>query len=257
MHPSKQNQISYALKVTELMLLYCYSKRKKANFDYLLNHECDILRKTSLYNLKKKRVLKSNLIKWKKISKEIESYSHLTKKSFIHECIKILKPFLIKRVNKNQSLVEYNTKAKFGCFDFSILDKKIDLHMPVFRFIDPQMISSKKFSKKEKLYLRAEDLYKLLSFAKRKHPSVNIVQMGSWMNQFSPFRVLFPKDWKPNGKEKKKNSIAWWGQFLKSDGNINKQLYSKFKKNLNFKFKGKFYQCHRDKILEHLEKLND
>ena len=58
-------------------------------------------------------------------------------------------------------------------------------------------------------------------------------------------------------KKRKKNSIAWWGQFLKSDGNINKQLYSKFKKNLNFKFKGKFYQCHRDKILKHLEKLND
>ena len=54
MSPSKQNQISYALKITELMLLYCYSKRKKASFDYLLNHECDILRKTSLYNLKKK-----------------------------------------------------------------------------------------------------------------------------------------------------------------------------------------------------------
>ena len=58
MSPSKQNQISYALKITELMLLYCYSKRKKASFDYLLNHECDILRKTSLYNLKKKKSFK-------------------------------------------------------------------------------------------------------------------------------------------------------------------------------------------------------
>ena len=109
------------------------------------------MRKTSLYNLKKKRVLKSNLIKWKNISKEIEFYSQLSKKKFINECIKILKPFLKKRINKNQSLVEYNTKAKFGCFDFSILDNKIDLHMPVFRFIDPQVINSKKFSKKRKI----------------------------------------------------------------------------------------------------------
>ena len=51
--------------------------------------------------------------------------------------------------------------------------------------------------------------------------------------------------------------LLFYSANLKSDGNINKQLYSKFKKNLNFKFKGKFYQCHRDKILKHLEKLND
>ena len=82
------------------MLLYCYSKRKKASFDYLLNHECDILRKTSLYNLKK-RVLKSNLIKWKNIPKEIEFYSQLSKK-FINECIKILKPFLKKELIKTK-----------------------------------------------------------------------------------------------------------------------------------------------------------
>ena len=77
------------------------------------------------------------------------SFTHNYQKKFINECIKILKPFLKKRINKNQSLVEYNTKAKFGCFDFSILDNKIDLHMPVFRFIDPQVINSKKFSKKK------------------------------------------------------------------------------------------------------------
>ena len=76
--------------------------------------------------------------------------------------------------------------------------------MPVFRFIDPQVINSKKFSKKEKLYLRAEDLYKLLSFAKRKHPSINIVQMGSWMNQFSPLGIYFLKTGNPMVKKRKK-----------------------------------------------------
>ena len=50
-------------------------------------------------------------------------------------------------------------------------------------------------------------------FAKRKHPSINIVQMGSWMNQFSPFRDLFPKDWKPNGKEKKKIALLGGDNF--------------------------------------------
>ena len=49
--------------------------------------------------------------------------------------------------------------------------------MPVFRFIDPQVINSKKFSKKEKLYLRAEDLYKLLSFAKK---NIHLLTLCRW-----------------------------------------------------------------------------
>ena len=55
MIPQKKIQINYAIKSTELMLFYSYSKRKKFNIKKIINNECDILRKTSLYNLKKKK----------------------------------------------------------------------------------------------------------------------------------------------------------------------------------------------------------
>ena len=56
MIPQKKNQINYALKSTELMLYYSYSKRKKISIKKILNNECDILRKTSLYNFKEKKI---------------------------------------------------------------------------------------------------------------------------------------------------------------------------------------------------------
>ena len=255
MIPQKKNQINYALKSTELMLYYSYSKRKKISIKKILNNECDILRKTSLYNFKRKKIFTKKEKKWKKILQKIEIFSQYSKTYFVKKSLKILKPYLLERIKKKQSLVEYNTSANFGCFDFSIKDSKIDLHMPVFRFISPEIKNYKSFSKKKKLSLRAKDLYKLLIFTKKKYPKFKVVQMGSWMNQFKPFKELFPKNWKPNGKEKNKNSIAWWGQFLKSDGDINYHLYQNFKKNLKFRYTGSFYQCRRDEIINHLEKI--
>ena len=79
--------------------------------------------------------------------------------------MKLLKPYLVKRVSKIPKLVEYNTKAKFGCFDYSIIKNVVDLHMPVFQFINHK---KKKFSiKKNKLILRATDLSNLVNDVKK------------------------------------------------------------------------------------------
>ena len=67
---------------------------------------------------------------------QIKIYSKLEKNKFILKSMKLLKPYLVKRVSKIPKLVEYNTKAKFGCFDYSIIKNTVDLHMPVFQFIN-------------------------------------------------------------------------------------------------------------------------
>ena len=257
MFPSKNKQINYALKITELMLLYCYKKNKTKNFAKLINDECDIYRKTDLYNLRKKVFYKDSKKKWIKITKKIEELAKLNRNDFLKKSLRLLNPYLINRIKKNKTLVEYNTSAKFGCFDFSIVNKKVDLHMPVFRFIDPQYSGKKFFTSYQKFILRSEDLLNLISFVRKKYPSLSYVQMGSWMNQYEQFRVLFPKSWLPNGKIKKKNSIAWWGQFLKSDGDINMKLYRKFKKNLRFEYSGIFYQCKIRELYKHLKKIKN
>ena len=52
--------------------------------------------------------------------------------------------------------------------------------------------------------MRAEDLRELVQDAKNKNPKIKIIQMGSWLNQYKPFRSLFPKTWRSTMKTKKK-----------------------------------------------------
>ena len=254
MLPDKKVQLNYIFNISKLMLAYCHKKKDEKNFKSLIKNQTDLYRKTNLYDFKKKNFSKKNKKKWEQIVLQIKIYSKLEKNKFIFKSMKLLKPYLVKRVSKIPKLVEYNTKAKFGCFDYSIIKNTVDLHMPVFQFINHK--KKKKFSiKKNKLILRATDLSNLVNDVKKKYPEIKKIQMGSWLNQYSQFRVLFPKSWRPNGKFKKKNSIAWWGQFLKSNGKINRDLYNKFLKNCKFKYLGKIYFCNIRDLDHHLLKL--
>ena len=78
MIPQKKKQINYALKSTELKLYNSYSKRKKISLKKILNSECDILRKTSLYNFKKKNFSKKRK-QWKKILQKLKFFHNIAK----------------------------------------------------------------------------------------------------------------------------------------------------------------------------------
>ena len=169
--------------------------------------------------------------------------SQLEQDEFLKESIKILKPYFLERIKNKTNLVEYNTKAKFGCFNYSIKNKKVDLHMPVFQFINHKKFKRKNYNYNQKFSMRAKDLFSLINHVKKNHPTIKIIQMGSWLNEYKPFRSLFPKTWKPANKIKKKNSIAWWGQFVDVTGNIHKKNANLFVKSFKFPYRGEFYQC--------------
>tara|TARA_Y100000590_G_scaffold448949_1_gene586355 strand:- start:444 stop:1223 length:780 start_codon:yes stop_codon:yes gene_type:complete len=243
MFPSKKIQKNYVFKISELMLIYCFKKKKEKNFIDLINNDCDIYRKTDLYNIKKKNFLPKKKEVWKKITLKLQSFTNLKQEEFLKKSIEILRPHFLKRIKNNTKLVEYNTYAKFGCFNYSIKDRKVDLHMPVFQFIDHKRAKRKSYNHGQKFSMRAQDLFSLVKNVKKKHPKVKIIQMGSWLNEYKPFRNLFPKTWKSTNKIKKKNSIAWWGQFVDVTGNIHKKNAKFFIKNFKFPYSGKFYQC--------------
>ena len=76
--------------------------------------------------------------------------------------------------------------------------------MPVFQFINHKNFK-KNYSYDEKFKMRAKDLLKLVKNVK-KIPKDKKIQMGSWLNEYKPFRSLFPKTWKPTKKKKKNTS---------------------------------------------------
>ena len=225
------------------MLLYCFKEKKRKNFINLINNDCDIYRKTDLYDVKKKKFLSKKKKIWNKITLKLQELSKLKQDEFLKKSIKILEPHLLKRIKNNTNLVEYNTGARFGCFNYSIKSKKVDLHMPVFQFIDHKKIKKRNYNYSQKFLMRIKDLHSLVNHVKKNHPTVKIIQMGSWLNKYKPFRMLFPKTWKPTSKIKKKNSIAWWGQFVDFAGNIHKKNANLFIKNFKFPYPGAFYQC--------------
>ena len=96
--------------------------------------------------------------------------------------------------------------------------------------------------------MRAKDLLRLVNNVKEKYPRIKIIQMGSWLNEYGPFRNLFPKSGKSINKIKNKNSIAWWGQFVDATGNIHKKNAELFIRNFKFPYPGKFYQCKIDEL---------
>ena len=243
MFPSKKIQKNYVFKISELMLLYCFNQKKRKDFIDLINNHCDIYRKTDLYNVKKKKFFPKKKKIWNKITLKLKDLTKLKRKDFLKHSIEILKPHFLKRIKNNSGLVEYNTHANFGCFDYSIKNGKVDLHMPVFQFIDHKRIKKRNYNYEQKSSMRAQDLLSLVYNVKKKYPKIKIIQMGSWLNEYKPFRNLFPKTWKANNKIKNKNSIAWWGQFVDVTGNIHKKNAKFFIKNFKFPYSGKFYQC--------------
>ena len=247
MVPNYKIQINYIEKIVKLKLKYSYRLFSKENINVqnALNNYCDIYRKTDLYSLKNNSFLPGGEKKWNKLVVQI---SHLLNKkkyndlnNFIKKSYDILRPRLIARCKKKYTLTEYNKIARFGCFDYGICDEKIDLHMPVFQFINHKL--KKSSIKKNKSLMRLKDLLNLVQHAIKNYPNCKIIQCGTWMNTYYPFRKLFPPSWKPTQKYKNKNSIAWWGQFVDVTGNIHKKNTSAFIKNLKFPYLGEFYEC--------------
>ena len=111
------------------------------------------------------------------------------------------------------------------------------------QFINHKKLKKKNYNYNQKFSMRTKDLFLLIDHVKKNHPTVKIIQMGSWLNKYKPFRTLFPKTWKSTNKIKKKNSIAWWGQFVDVTGNIHKKNANLFIKNFKFPYPGEFYQC--------------
>ena len=55
----------------------------------------------------------------------------------------------------------------------------------------------------------------------RDRPDIEIVQCGSWINSFEPFRSLFPPEWHENCRVSGPAfTYGWWGQFMTHTGDF-------------------------------------
>lgn len=251
---SKKFRINYVTNIIILMLRYLYHHRiKKESFINIINNYTDIYRKLDLYDQKKNKFRKGKQKLWKQLIKEIKKNLIFSEKIFIKKSMETLSPFIKNNINKNNYFREFDTKLKFDPFNYRIIKKTIDLHVPRIGFYPSK--NSKKFLKnkenRNKQNLKA--LYQLINFAQKKNKNLNMIQMGSWMNENNNFRSLFPKSWKKSKKMSKTNNLATWGQFIKYDGCINLNLKNKFIKNYKFPIKSYYYKCSINALRSYLK----
>lgn len=245
---SKKVRLNYSNDIIILMLRYVYHHKKKKSLIKIINDWTDIYRKLDLYDQRKNKFRRGKMKVWNELVKQIQKNLKFTEKIFIRKVINLLSPFIKNNINKNSYFREFDTKPKFDPFDYKIINETIELHYPR---IDPHQKKLKDKENRNKLRLKA--LYQLINDAQKKNTNLNMIQMGSWMNENRNFRSLFPKSWKKSKKQRKTNNLATWGQFIKYDGCINLNLKRKFIKNYIFPFKSYIYKCSINDLRSHLK----
>jgi hypothetical protein len=252
--PPKAVQVRYIREIVKLMLGFMYRLLSEQNipFSIALTDYVDIYRKTAFYNLTDASETQQLRPGWDECAIHLEKLfaGHLSQgHRAVHveeEGLQLLWPHLSERIERDLPLVEYRREAAFGCFYYHGSNAVIDLHftnavMPQAPFKDPSA--------------RALELYALVRDCARTHPEAALIKSGTWLNEYPPFRGLFPEAWKDSGERKSYNSLGWWGQFVNHEGDIHARNVRTYRASGEFPYRGVVHQCETQALQDHLRRL--
>lgn len=240
--PPKRIQISYVRGIVGLMLWYMHRVMSvgRIPFATALADYADIYRKTAFFNLEDTAETARLRPQWLAACERLEAVfaANLAAQGSSgpveEQCLALLWPHLEERIDRGFPLVEYADKATFGCFYCRVDGPVVDLHftntvMPAAPFSAPADL--------------ARDLHALARHCRQMYPEATQIKCGSWLNAYPPFRRLFPASWKDSGEPKSYNSLGWWGQFLRHDGDFHVRSAEQFRQTGEFPYKCTFHQC--------------
>ena len=99
-------------------------------------------------------------------------------------------------------------------------------------------------------------LLKLLDDLERDRPDIQIVQCGSWINNFPPFRSLFPPEWTANARVSGPSyTYGTWGQFMSHTGDFHYPNAEKFRATGEFPYTPLVCWADRGTVRAHVAKL--
>jgi len=252
--PPKLVQLNYIREIVKLMLSFMYrlASVKRIAFPVLLADYVDIYRKTSFFNLTDEAETQRLKPAWIDCSAKLENVfaRHLSRgapSADLEEAgIQVLWPSLVERIDRGLPLVEYRREASFGCFYYHVTDGVLDLHFTNAVMPDAPFKS---------LAGRARELYELVRHCGKHHPEATHIKSGTWLNDYPPFRSLFPPNWRDIGEPKSYNSLGWWGQFVNHKGDIHEPHAEQFRAKGTFPHPCTFHQCERATLEAFLERL--
>lgn len=236
------------------MLWYMYQLMSNQHiaFSAALTDYVDIYRKTSFYNLNDASETQRLRPLWREYAAQLEAIfkQHLSDARPVAEIeelgIRLLWSYLVERIDRGLPLVEYRQSTTFGCFFYKVESAVIDLH-----FVNKVMPESPF----EQPLDRAREMYQLLEYCLSNYPQVRQIKCGSWLNDYLPFRRLFPSTWQDSGERRSFNSLGWWGQFVNHYGDIHAHNAKQFRDTGNFPYQCTYHQCEIDDLRRHLRAL--
>lgn len=99
-------------------------------------------------------------------------------------------------------------------------------------------------------------LLKLLDDLERDRPDIRLVQCGSWINTFPPFRSLFPPEWIEDARVSGPSyTYGTWGQFMDHTGDFHYRNAARFRATGEFPYTALVCSADRSSIRAHVEKL--
>lgn len=99
-------------------------------------------------------------------------------------------------------------------------------------------------------------LLKLLDDLERDRPDIEIIQCGSWINNFPPFRSLFPPEWTANARVSGPSyTYGTWGQFMSHTGDFHYRNAERFRQTGEFPYTSLVCTADRRSVRTHVEAL--
>lgn len=99
-------------------------------------------------------------------------------------------------------------------------------------------------------------LLKLLDDLEHDRSDIRLVQCGSWINNFPPFRSLFPPEWIENARVSKPSyTYGTWGQFMSHTGDFHYPNAARFRATGALPYPSLVCSADRSSVRAHVEKL--
>ncbi len=234
LNPLDIRRLNTELELTRLKLEYSIFKAKKERlslYDSLVFY-AGLKRFTQRLNKKSFETLKINLKKTNIKDLNEQKINKISSELF-------LKSDYTKNICKHVS-PEY-------CFNYDLWkNTNLNIHFAN-ATIPKNPLKGKEIGK------RKAELRRIALIIKRKHPYLKGIFSASWMWNLNVFKEFMPKEFNKSLKEFKENefySLGHWGQFYRSDGNLNQERIDQFRKNWKFPLKILFGKCETKYFLD-------
>ncbi|NKB68312.1 MAG: hypothetical protein GKR89_14720 [Candidatus Latescibacteria bacterium] len=257
-----QAQRDYACGTVKLMVWHVWDlyhdPADGASIQENLDRRVDIMRKTALFDGRHPAGgLNPPIAEWDRLKEElavlIQGVGAGEETGALEEdCWALLWPFVEPTLDQTRDKLTVSQERPYRCWSYEWNQqpsRSIGLH-----FSNAFQSDSPFGQRRDELI---DDLRRLLEDAGRKHPQVERVTCGSWLNQFAPFNALFPASWEESFVPVYDYwaTYGWWGQYMTHQGRFHRRNGNLFRRHRRHPFVAGVSSCSWKAALAHVQAL--